>query len=275
VDWNVYPDTPVARLPRLLRPPALLLRNILGFLRLMPRTTVPEGPAGPDYVYEADGLATVYFTPFLGDREWTRAYGEMAEEWYPDVPNFDIRWRMWILTSVARQVRGLPGDISEFGVYRAGCARMVLGTVGLEEGTRYHLFDTFGGIPDSQLTERERREGYEGRLSDTSVDYVRSRLADWSEALVFHAGDVFETIPAAGIEELSLVHMDLNASAPTKVALEFTYPRLVPGGVIVFDDYGWNAVSYEQRDVIDEFCRPLAENVIALPSGQALLVKLP
>lgn len=272
MDWNVYPDTPVARLPRLLRPPALLLRNILSFLRLVPRTTAP---ANPGYVYEADGLATVYFTPFLSDRKWSRAYEEMAEEWYPDVPNFDIRWRMWILTSVARQVRRLPGDISEFGVYRAGCARMILGTVGLEQGTRYHLFDTFGGIPSGQLTERERSEGYAGRLSDTSVDYVRSRLAEWRDSLVFHIGDVFDTIPDAGVEELSLVHLDLNASAPTKTALEFAYPRLVPGGVIVFDDYGWNPVSYEQRDVIDEFCRPLAENVIALPSGQALLVKLP
>ena len=72
-----------------------------------------------------------------------------------------------------------------------------------------------------------------------------------------------------------LVHMDLNASAPTKVALEYVYPKLVPGGAIVFDDYGWNPVSFEQRDVIDEYSAPLPENVIALPSGQALLVKLP
>jgi hypothetical protein len=69
--------------------------------------------------------------------------------------------------------------------------------------------------------------------------------------------------------------MDLNASAPTQVALEYAYPRLVPGGVIVFDDYGWNPVSFEQRDVIDEFCRSVPESLIALPSGQALLTKLP
>jgi len=69
--------------------------------------------------------------------------------------------------------------------------------------------------------------------------------------------------------------MDLNASAPTRLALEYAYPRLVPGGAIVFDDYGWNADSYEQRDVIHEFCEPLPESLIALPSGQAFLIKLP
>jgi O-methyltransferase len=277
VDWRVYPDTPIARLPRLLRYPALLLRNVLGILRLLPRPSPPPAPepARPDYVYEADGVATVYFTPFLSDPEWSRAYEEMAEDWYPDMPGFDIRWRMWILTSVARQVRDLPGDIAEFGVYRAGCAQMILGTAGVASGTRYHLFDTFAGIPDHELTAREQEEGYAGRLANTSVEHVERRLEPWRDALVFHVGDVFETIPEAGIERLSLVHMDLNASAPTKVALEYAYPRLVPGGAIVFDDYGWDPVSYEQRDVIEEYCRPLPENLIALPSGQALLFKLP
>jgi hypothetical protein len=260
-----------------LRYPALLLRNVLVFLHLLPRPSPPPtaDPARPAYVYEADGLATVYFSPFLSDAGWSRAYEEMATDWYPDRPDLDIRWRMWLLTSVARQVRDLPGDIAEFGVYRAGCARMILETVGLSAGRRYHLFDTFAGIPDSELTERERNEGYAGRLTDTSVELVEQRLSQWREALVFHAGDVFDTIPRAVTGDLSLVHMDLNASAPTRVALEHSYPRLVPGAAIVFDDYGWNPDSFEQRDVIDEFCRALPENPIALPSGQALLTKLP
>jgi O-methyltransferase len=277
VDWTVHPDTPISRLPRLLRYPALLLRNILGLLGLMPKAArAPAAdPPGPGYVYEADGLATVYFSPFLGDQAWSRAYEEMARDWYPDQPGLDIRWRMWILTTVARQVRDLPGDIAEFGVYRAGCARMLLETVGLAAGTSYHLFDTFAGIPDTELTDRERAEGYAGRLTNTSVELVEQRLSPWRDALVFHVGDVFETIPKADTGDLSLVHMDLNASAPTRVALEYAYPRLVSGGAIVFDDYGWNPTSNEQRDVIENFCRPLPENPIALPSGQALLIKLP
>jgi O-methyltransferase len=276
VDWTVHPDTPISRLPRLLRYPALLLRNLLTLLRLLPKPAPePPAPPGPGYVYEGDGLATAYFSPFLADAEWSSAYEEMARNWYPDQPGFDIRWRMWILTSVARQVRDLPGDVAEFGVYRAGCAQMILGMVGLAPGTRYHLFDTFAGIPDHELTEREREEGYAGRLANTSVEYVERRLEPWRDALVFHVGDVFDTVPEADIEHLSLVHMDLNASAPTKVALEYAYPRLVPGGAIVFDDYGWDPVAFEQRDVIEEYCRPLPENLIALPSGQALLTKLP
>ena len=268
----MYPNTPISRLPRPLRYPALLLRNIV-FLFRRPPAPAPSPPPS-DYVYQGDGLATVGYSPFQHDPEWSAAYEEMASEWYPERPGLDIRWRMWILTSVARQTRQLPGNVAEFGVYRAGCARMILGTVGTAPDARYHLFDTFAGIPDSELTEGERAQGFVGRLSNTSVDYVRERLAPWRARLVFHVGDIFETIPRADTGDLSLVHMDLNASAPTRIALEYAYERLVPGGIIVFDDYG-HGEENDQRTVIDEVCGPLPENLIVLPSRQALLVRLP
>jgi hypothetical protein len=250
----------------------LFVRNIVFYFRRPP--TPPPAPPPSPYVYEGDGLATVAYSPFQHDPEWSAAYEEMASEWYLSRPGLDVRWRMWILTSVARQARHLPGNIAEFGVYRGGCARMILSTAGTAPDARYHLFDTFEGIPDNELTEGERAQGYVGKLSDTSVDYVRERLAPWSDQLVFHVGDVFETIPKTDTGNLSLVHMDLNASAPTRVALEYAYERLVPGGIIVFDDYGHGAVN-DQRAVIEEICAPLPENLIALPSRQALLTKLP
>jgi O-methyltransferase len=55
--------------------------------------------------------------------------------------------------------------------------------------------------------------------------------------------------------------------------LEHAYGRLVPGGVIVFDDYG--GPGYEQqRALIDGFMRERPEEIVALPTGQALLTKL-
>ncbi len=272
MDWTVYSNSPISRLPRPLRYPALLLRNFV-FLFRRPPAPGPSRPAF-DYVYEADGIATIAYSPFQHDPEWSAAYEEMASEWYLETPDLDVRWRMWILTSMARQARRLPGSVAEFGVYRAGCARMILGTVGTAPGARYHLFDTFAGIPDTELTEGEKAQGYVARLSNTSVDYVRERLAPWRDQLVFHVGDVFETIHKANTGDLSLVHMDLNASAPTRIALEYAYERLVPGGIIVFDDYGYGEVN-DQRTVIEEVCDPLPENLITLPSRQALLIRLP
>jgi O-methyltransferase len=229
-------------------------------------------PVSRGWVYDADGLATAHFSPFLNDPEFSRLYDQMTAEWFQDEA-IDVRWRMWLLTRYALQARTLPGDYAEFGVYRGGCSRMVLATAGLDRARRLHLFDTFEGIPHDNLTERERGAEFGGRLSDTSVDYVAGLLKPWGEIPRFWPGDVFDTVPSVDTGPLAFVHLDLNAAAPTRHVLEHVYDRLVPGGIVVFDDYGW--LEYEdQRRSIDDFLRDRPEVLIALPTGQAVLTKV-
>jgi O-methyltransferase len=224
------------------------------------------------WVYFSDGLATLHYSPFLDDPEFSRLYDQMAREWYQD-EIVDVRWRMWVLTRCALQTRTLTGNYAEFGTYRGGCAWMMLSTADLDATRRFHLFDTFTGIPTDNLTDGESEAGFGGRLSDTSVEYVRDLLEPWEPIPQVWPGDVFETIPAVETGDLVFVHMDLNASAPTLHVLEHVYERIVPGGVIVFDDYG--GPGYEQqRALIDAFMRERPEQIVALPTGQALLTKL-
>ena len=196
----------------------------------------------------------------------------MRREWFPDA-DVDVRWRIWLLTQVARQCSRIDGAFAEFGVYRAGCAFMIFETGALTGSKRFFLFDTFEGIRADQLTESEIEADLAGAHADTSVDYVRERLKPWSGQLVFVPGDINQTLTSRETGTLAFVHMDLNASEPTRVALEYAFARLSAGGMIVFDDYGWSGLE-AQRDVIDAFVRDKAEQVIALPTGQALLIKL-
>lgn len=230
-------------------------------------------PIPPAWAYNADGLATIHHSPFVDDPEFARLYDEMAASWFVDEV-VDVRWRMWLLTRFARQASNLPGNFAEFGVYRGGCSWMVLSTARLDESRRLHLFDTFEGIPDTGLSEGERTAGFAGRLEDTSADYVAKLLAPWDPIPRLWPGDVFETMPAADTGDLAFAHIDLNAAAPTVHVLEHAYARLVPGGVIVFDDYGWPGYE-EQRALVDGFLRDCREDVIALPTGQGVLTRLP
>ena len=81
------------------------------------------------------------------------------------------------------------------------------------------------------------------------------------------------TLPKTETGPLAFAHLDMNASAPTKVALEYVWSRLVPGGMVVFDDYGWAQYS-DQKELIDAFYADKRDGLIALPTGQALSVKL-
>jgi O-methyltransferase len=256
------PNVPsrLQRLPRPLRETAAKLIRRSGW---SPR---------PRYVYEADGLATVHFSPFLEDREFTFLYDEMAREWFVEF-KADTRWRMWLLTRLAREAASLKGNFAEFGVYRAGCAFMILSLTPGDVRTMY-LFDTFAGIPGGHLEEEERERGLAGHFSDTSVEYVEGRLERFRGRFEICAGDVFDTVPATETGPLAFVHIDMNTGAPTRHVLGYTYERLVPGGSVVFDDYGYgNEDSVQERVVIDEFLAERPEEPIALPTGQGFFRK--
>jgi hypothetical protein len=266
VDFRVYPESRLGKLPRYLQVPAVLLRN---FRDLVVEPLVMKGLYG--FTYHNDGMATTHYSPFVDDAKFERAYAEMAKWWWQDRV-LDVRWRMWILTQAARQCRALPGHFAEFGVYRGGCAFMILTLADLNPDQRYFLFDTFEGIPSSNLTESEEAAGFAGRLGDTTVAHVANVLSPWTDHLEFVRGDIFDTLEALETGPIAFCHLDLNASAPTIRALEYVYPRLLPSAMIVMDDYTQFAYS-EQRKAIDEFVRDKPEVVLALPTGQGLLVK--
>jgi len=83
-------------------------------------------------------------------------------------------------------------------------------------------------------------------------------------------------IPACfkGYEDKKFVfaHIDVDLYQATMDSLEFIYERLVSGGVILFDDYGF-VMCAGARKAIDEFMAGKPEPVILIPTGQAFLIK--
>lgn len=227
----------------------------------------------PRYVYQSDGLATVHYSPFLHDPEFSHLYDEMAADWFVEF-RADVRWRMWMLTRLARQASLRQGNFAEFGVYRAGCAFMVLALTPPARDRIMYLFDTYAGIPEAHLAQRERRRGLGGLLANTSVELVEQRLLRFDGRYAVCAGDVFETLPATETGPLAFAHVDLNTAAATRHVLEYSYARLVPGAAIVFDDYGYgDDDTLDERAEIDAFFGDKPESVIALPTGQAFVIK--
>lgn len=258
-DLTVYPGTRIERLRLPFRLPALVLRGLV------------FRHGRPGFAYTGDGMATNHFGPFATDEAFEDAYRQAAAFWEP-LTLTDMRWRLWMLTRLARLARGVRGDYAEFGTYRGGCAFMILSTGGVPPGRRLLLFDTFTGVPARRLTPRELRAGLAGAWREgASARNVRDRLAPWSDQVVVRAGDVFETVPAHDVDALAFAHLDLNASAPTVHVLEHVFPRMSPGGVVVFDDYGWDRYE-DQRAAIDAYFASRPEEVVALPTGQAFVV---
>ena len=64
----------------------------------------------------------------------------------------------------------------------------------------------------------------------------------------------------------------MNISYPERMALQFFWPKLSSGAVVVLDDFGWRGFE-EQRESITEFARIAGVEILTLPTGQGLIVK--
>lgn len=141
-----------------------------------------------------------------------------------------------------------------------------------EAGRKFLLFDTFSGIPSKGLTEREINLKFEGMYSDVTLKKVKEKLKDYLDVIEFYVGIIPHTFNNLKLEPVAFLHLDLNAALPTKNALDFFYPALQPGGVVIFDDYGWSGFE-DQREVIDSFFSDKTEEILALPTGQGAVIK--
>ena len=86
-------------------------------------------------------------------------------------------------------------------------------------------------------------------------------------------GLIPDTLTSVPIERVAYLSIDLNVEYPEREALAYFWPKLVPGAIVVFDDYGW--LPYRtQKDSHDAFAKRQGLEIFALPTGQGLLIKI-
>lgn len=149
-----------------------------------------------------------------------------------------------------RRITDLPGDIVECGVFKGAslCRWAKLRALLENNGSRKIVaFDTFGKFPEADFAaDRDRRNDFVAAAGDSSIARedleTLLRAQGVSDNVDLVAGDIAETVPVY-VEKrpelkIALLNIDVDLLAPTKVCLEWFYPRLVKGGVAILDDYG-------------------------------------
>ncbi len=175
--------------------------------------------------------------------------------------------RCHVLDQYLRSVAGLPGDVAEIGVYRGGTARLLARTAA-EEGRTVHLFDTFAGMP---ATDPQKDLHREGDFADTSLEAVRAFLHDLPNVRFYPGFFPATTGPVEGLR-FAFVHVDVDIHDSVRDCCAFFLPRLVPGGVMVFDDYGFLSCP-GAREAVDVFFAGRPETPCYLPTGQCVVVR--
>jgi hypothetical protein len=188
------------------------------------------------------------------------------------------RLRFFTLERAAFQVRNVPGNACEVGCFR-GMSAYIAAAAFKECGKTldFHICDSFEGL--SEPTAEDNARGNEPPVKIRPHAYacseadVRRHLAPF-DMFRFHKGWIPEPFKTLTNERFCYAYIDVDLAEPTRDALEFLWPRLNPGGVIVLDDYG--ALSYPgSRRAIDGFFAGRRDVfLVDCPAGNGLAIKV-
>jgi len=185
-----------------------------------------------------------------------------------------IKDKQFAIWQLARSVSGLVGDTAECGVFRGAGSFLVLSATAGQERT-HHIFDSFQGLSDPTAVDTPNDPAAHrwtpGELSVPS-QVVMQNLRAFSEAVVLHAGWIPDRFSEAASCRFAFVYVDVDLYSPTIECFRFFYSRMVPGGLLVCDDYGFVDCP-GARMAVDEFLADKPERVIHLTSGQGVVIK--
>ncbi|MFP3551100.1 glycosyltransferase [Paraburkholderia sp. SIMBA_049] len=224
-----------------------------------------------EYLYNQDGLSTTHNTGWMSDPRFATAYaaGEATGSW----SGAAIHWRVHVACWFAERAMQREGDLIECGVNRGGIARSILSYCSEQiSAKRFYLLDTYEGIPNSVLSERER--AHFGLFKDYYSECYQAVVQTFKAFPNVYPirGLVPETFNQVESKQFCFVHIDMNNVKSEMAAAEYLWPLMVDGGVMLLDDYGWEACR-DQRDAFDAFAAKRGLSVLSLPTGQGVLMK--
>ncbi len=165
----------------------------------------------------------------------------------------------------------LEGAFVECGTYKGGSAAMLISNA---ERRDVWLFDSWDGCPEptEHDVDRNGNPGQRGEFSSSyeAFEELLSRLPAYQCAVHIRKGWFQDTVPSSRDEigKIALLHLDGDWYESTKVCLESLYDGIVPGGILIIDDYGyWNGC----KKAVDEFFENRSIQLVQKDDTQAVV----
>lgn len=228
-------------------------------------------------VFGSDGLSSIHNHDFMSDDSYIAAYARGVEAVGSDYKWF---WRVHIGLWAARTAAKHGGDFVECGVNYGFLSSAIMKDLDWNNtGRTFYLLDTFSGIDDRYLSDQEKiggvsdksRKQVENGTYTSNIEAVRNNFSEWPSARIIQ-GTIPDTLTSITSTKIAYLHIDLNCTFPEVAALEYLWDRLVPGAIILLDDYAYYGYQ-SQKDGMDQWAAKMNISIASLPTGQGLLIK--
>ena len=182
------------------------------------------------------------------------------------------------IMQAARSVRDLPGKYVEIGTFEGRSAQVLLNYL-KKSGTvkDCYFLDTFAGITFDTAASSSDAQWF-GSHSDSSRN-SRKNVGDFlSDFDSFHlvACDIIKDQLPQAIDKIAFCNIDVDIYEAYIHALQKVDERLVPGGIIICEDFGHAPYVLGAKLAFDDFMAGGASgryNFFYVNSGQMILIK--
>lgn len=218
--------------------------------------------------YSEDGLRAYKNGGFLEQKQFVSAYNKLLNQ----QPGSQKRWRTHVVLWAAYMASKLEGDFVETGVDKAGLSAAIVDYLDFNNlrNKQFYLFDTYEGIPEKIVGKDEKKAALKNEYSNT-YDYVVDSFKGFKNVNIIK-GIVPDSLKTVNIDKVSYLSIDMNWAEPERATLEYFWPKLVKGGIIVLDDYAFPGRKLQQESA-DEFANNVGNKVLCLPTGQGIIIK--
>ncbi|WP_177324720.1 TylF/MycF/NovP-related O-methyltransferase [Pseudomonas sp. RL] len=204
--------------------------------------------------------------PWVNDSAFRHVYEAVRNHTLVDM------MRLYELWTLVRQLGDVEGDFLEVGVWRGGSG-CLMAMADQRKGRSVFLADTFSGVVKAGTHDTSYSGG---EHADTGVDLVvglaeRCQVADKVRVL---AGMFPESNADRVSDKLALVHIDVDVFKSALDVLLWATPRLVRGGVVVFDDYGFYGCEGVTRMVNEFVTQNQGYRFVHNLNGHAIMIKV-
>lgn len=187
--------------------------------------------------------------------------GDNSFEKFRCVSHYDLEQGQWKIDPLARPItlltkaqldlvekavlsveeRGVPGDFIEAGVWRGGVIILMRALIDAHKITKRKVFaaDSFAGIPKNVRALNDPVDLWKDRWV-ASLDEVRQNIARFGlldDRIAFAAGYFSDSLKHLAGEKFALIRLDSDSYDSVETSLEYLYPLLSKGGIVIVDDW--------------------------------------
>jgi len=178
--------------------------------------------------------------------------------------------RRWMVHQLLRMIADVPGDTAECGVYKGATSYLICKANEQSPAAKrtHFVFDSFEGLSDP--SELDGTHWHKGDLS-VGEAVVMDNLREFRDVKLMK-GWIPARFGEVADRRFAFVHVDVDLYEPTRDSIEFFYPRLNEGGILLIDDFGFASCPGATR-ALAEASGGAGGQMIALSDGGGFLIK--